>query len=45
MNDFKPIAHRAAHCVVPAGLVHKPQPTRHFRAGLQVVPSLRDCRG
>jgi hypothetical protein len=37
---------RARHqpgCAVPPGLASEPYATRHSRAGLQDVPSLRDC--
>jgi hypothetical protein len=34
---------RTGHCVVPSGLLSF-NATRHSRAGLQVVPSLRDSR-
>ena len=34
---------RAPLCVVPSGLdLRETHPTRHSRAGLQVIPSLRD---
>ena len=33
---------RGPHCVVPLGLDLRENPTRHSRAGLQIVPSLRD---
>jgi hypothetical protein len=35
-------ARRQPGCAVPPGLASKPYATRHCRAGLQAVPSLRD---
>jgi hypothetical protein len=45
---FKPCSHESGgfgsmpFCAVPAGLDHFSRATRHFRAGLLIVPSLRD---